>query len=56
MSPFDTQRLTGLALDEAARKAAIPQTHMPGGGLTQAQIDAVPLGRLITWLARLFHR
>lgn len=54
MSPFDTHRLTPLALDEAAAK--VPLTLMPGGGLTQAQIDAVPLGRLTAWLARLIHR
>jgi hypothetical protein len=53
MIPFDTQRLTPLALDEAATK--VPQTILHGGGLTKGQIDAIPLSRLTAWLARLFH-
>lgn len=56
MSPNDAQRLTPLALDEAARKVAVPQTIMPGGGLTLAQIDDISLGRLTAWIAQLFHR
>ena len=53
MIPFDTQRLTPLAMDEAAAK--VPQTVLHGGGLTQGQIDAIQLGRLTAWLARLFR-
>lgn len=57
MPGFAAGRLAPLALDHAAERLAMPHVLIQSGGLTKAQIDAVPLpslGALWRALARLW--